>query len=339
MKNKNIFQLRPNINSKIKNKKGGIEMSFSWIFAIVAGIFILVLAIYGVVKVVGIYKSQMSAQGAMGIGILTNPFESSFESAKRVLVDAGGEARIYTTCSNSSTFGRQTIRTSQKVFNEWSEDESVPVNFQNKYIFSKNPVEGRNFYVFSTPFEMPFKIADLIYITSTKDKYCFIDPPEDIEEELEGLIGENPSANENFFVEKRRSDCPEQSTLVCFRAGENCDITVSTSSTLGKYVQKPTYRVYYEGNSLMYAAIFSDKEEYECQVDRIMKRAEQIYGLYQDKSDFVLQRTRCNSELDFELIEMKNLLKDFSESKELHVIMELSEEIENKNKYAECKLW
>jgi hypothetical protein len=46
------------------------------------------------------------------------------------------------------------------------------------------------FYVFSTPFEMPFKIADLIYITSTKDKYCFISPPEDIEEELEGLIGE-----------------------------------------------------------------------------------------------------------------------------------------------------
>jgi hypothetical protein len=70
-----------------------------------------------------------------------------------------------------------------------------------------------------------------------------------------------------------------------------------------------------------------------------MKRAEQLYLLYQDKSNFVLQRTRCNSELDFELVEMKNLLRDFSESKDLNTIFSLSEEIENKNKYAECKLW
>ncbi len=327
------------MNPHIKNKRGDLQMSFSWIFAIVAGIFILVLAIYGVTKVIGIYKNQMNAQGAMGVNVLTNPFESSFESAKRVLVDVGGDARIYTDCSNSSTFGRQKIKTSQKVFDKWSEDESVEINVQNRYIFSENPVEGKMFYVFSTPFEMPFKIADLIYITSTKDKYCFINPPEDIEEELEGLIGETPSPNENFFVEERRSDCPEQSTLVCFRTGENCDITVSMSSSFGNYVQKPTYRVYYEGEALMYAAIFSEKEEYECQVDRLMKRAEQLYLLYQDKSNFVLQRTRCNSELDFELVEMKNLLRDFSESKDLNTIFSLSEEIENKNKYAECKLW
>ncbi len=336
MKNKNIFQLRPKLNSQMKNKRGDLQISFSWIFAIVAGIFILVLSIYGVTKIIGIYQDQMSGKGAMSIKILTNPFESSFESAKRVLVDGGGEARIYTECSNYSVFGVQTVKTSQKVFNEWSEEDSVEVSMQNRYIFSKNPVEGRNFYVFSKPFEMPFKIADLIYITSTEDKYCFVDAPKDIEEELEYIIGEEPSANENFFVEERRANCPERSTIVCFRASETCDIFVSTT---GKYVQKSGARMYYEGNALMYAAIFSEKQDYECQLDRLMKRTEQLFMLYKDKSDFVLEKSNCNSELDFELIEMINLLRDFSSSNEIITINRLAEEIENKNRYAECKLW
>lgn len=324
--------MKPNI----RNKRGDLQISFSWIFAIIAGVFILFLAIYGVIKVTGIYKNQMNAQGAMSLGILINPFESSFESSQRVLVDGGGEARIYATCSNSSTFGRQTIKTSQKVFNEWSDDETVAVNFQNKYIFSKNPVEGKKFYVFSKPFEMPFKIADLVYITSTKDKYCFVDPPEDIEDEIEYLIGENPSSNENFFVEERKMNCPEQSTTICFRVGDTCDVIVSSS---GKYVKKSGSTVYYEGDALMYAAIFSEKEEYECQVDRLMMRAGQLYGLYEDKSKFIFQRTRCNAELDFELLRMRTLLKDFSSSNEISTINTLAEEIENINKYAECRLW
>ena len=37
---------------------------------------------------------------------------------------------------------------------------------------------------------MPFKIADLIYITSTNDKYCFVDAPDDIEDEIKDLIGD-----------------------------------------------------------------------------------------------------------------------------------------------------
>ncbi len=320
----------------MKNKKGDIQMPFSWIFAIIAGVFILVLAIYGVTKFIGIYKTQISAQGAMGLSILTNPFESSFESAKRILIDSKGDARVYVGCSNLSTFGRQSIETSQKVFNEWSENERFEIGMQNRYIFSKNPVEGRNFYVFSKPFEMPFKIADLIYITSTRDIYCFVNTPRDIERELEGFIGEEPSPYENFIIKKRKADCPTDSVSVCFDGSERCDVIISTRL---KYVQKTNSRVYYEGDALMYAAIFSDKELYECQLDRLMKRAEQIYTIYKDKSKFILQKTNCYSELDFELIQMISLLKDFSESSEVGTIISFAEEIDNKNKWSECKLW
>ena len=70
----------------------------------------------------------------------------------------------------------------QKDFNKWG-DVSVDVGFENKYIFSDREVEGKKFYVFSKPFEFPFKVTDLIYMTSSLKKYCFVNAPEDIEEE------------------------------------------------------------------------------------------------------------------------------------------------------------
>lgn len=323
----------------MRNKRGEFEFSFAWIFAILAGVFIVSLAIYGVIKFTNISKTEINAQTTMSIAVLTNPLESSFESAKRSMILTNAETRIYTSCSSletiSSKFGKQIIRTSEKTYNKWSEEEGFEQDFQNKYMFSKDPIEGNKFYVFSKPFEMPFKIADLIYITSTRDKYCFVNPTEDIEDELEDLIGENPSENENFFLANRERDCPEVSTTICFRTSEtSCDISVSNT-----YVQKSDGRVYYIGDSLMYAAIFSDKEEYECQLKRLMNRAEQLFEIYQDKSNFVLQETGCNSELDFQLIQMLNLIKGFESSEDVSTIMVLAQEMENINENAKCKLW
>jgi hypothetical protein len=320
----------------IKNKKGAMEFSFAWIFAIIAGAIILSLAIYGVVKFMKIQGSEIDAQTAMGIGVLLNPLESGFEDSKRVLMEISTDTRIYTGCSNDSIFGRQTITTSQKLSGEWS-NEGVNVPFQNRYIFSKNPVQGKDFYVFSKPFEMPFKIADLIYVTSTEDKYCFVNPPGEIEDEIKLLIGENVRENENFILESRKVNCPSESTQICFDTQSGCDIYVNRNL---RRVQRSSETVWYEGDALMYAAIFSNKKDYECQIDRLMNRTEQIYEIYQDKAEFILKKTNCDSQLDVEIMRMINLLINFQDSEDLSVISDMSEEIEKKNKaYPECRLW
>jgi hypothetical protein len=323
---------------KVKdNKKGAIEFSFAWIFAIVAGVLILVLTIYGIVKFMEFQRTQTTTENAMTLGVLTNPLESSFETEKRGLIATPTEMRIYTDCSNFTLFGKQTIQTSEEIQDKWKEGIEIP--FQNKYIFSENPVEGRNFYLFSKPFEMPFKVADLIYLTSTRDKYCFVNPPNDIEDQIQNLIGEQDpeeeNPNENFLLENRERDCPEESKKICFN-GENCDISVSTRY---KYVEKENRRMFYEGDALMYAAIFSDKEDYECQLDRLMSRTEQLFEIYQDKMNFVFQKTGCNSEIDADLIIMLNLIKDYQTSQDLTPISSQAETMNNKNEYAECKLW
>ncbi len=321
----------------MKNKKAYIQISFPWIFAIIAGVFILFLAIYGVTKFVGISKFQAGAQGAMGLKVLTGPLESSVESATRVLIDSGGEARIYSDCSNFSLFGEQRIRTAQKMMNDWEEKEQVEVIMENRYIFAKEVSQGRLFYVFSKPFEMPFKVSDLIYLTSSEDKYCFVNAPRDVVNELNYLIGETRSENENFFIERSKSNCPSKSVSVCFDL-DDCDVFVSTAYGR-KFVQKPSSRVYYEGDALMYAAIFSEKRIYECQVKRLMNRTEQLYGLYYAKSRFIYNEVGCESGMESELNGMINLLRGYKESIDLREIMEAAESVRHSNEYSRCRLW
>jgi len=314
----------------IKNKRGALEFSFTWIFAIIAGMFILFLAIYGVTKFIDISKSSQSAQGAMTIGVLTNPLESSFETAKRTTIRTPVETRIYTDCKNNTFFGKQVIEISEKTYNKWSNQELH--NFPNKYMFSENPVEGKTFYLFSKSFELPFKVADLIYLTSTKDKYCFRNAPSDIKEEIEVLTGNNLSVNENFFT--KISDCPLESINICFSGGSNCDVNVKED-----YVEKNGERMYYEGEALMYAAIFSNKEDYECQLDRLMSRTGQLSDIYRDKSNFVFEKTGCDSGLSVQLVLLKNIAENIEGSETINTVYNIAGDLSRENEYGECRLW
>jgi len=252
------------------------------------------------------------------------------------MIITGAETRIYTNCSNASIFGKQILRTSEKSYDKWGEG-SVDATFQNKYIFSNDPVEGKKFYAFSKPLEFPFKVADLIYLTSTTDKYCFINPPNDIRDEINDLRGEDVSKDENFFVTTKKIDCPAVSTSICFSGETGCDVSVRRNwNTLQKKGQRP---VYFQGDALMYAAIFSNRDDYECQLDRLMNRTEQLFEIYSDKSKFVLNKTGCNSELDVQFIQMLTLIKGFQDSNDLSTIYDLAEQMGNINEYAECKLW
>lgn len=327
----------------IKNKRGAIEFSFAWIFAIVAGMFILFLAIYGVTKFINLERGSINAQTAVDIGVLTNPLESSFESAKRGIITVPADTRIYTYCveGNAKTFfGKQIIEVSQKTYNTWSENEKTNVTLQNKYVYADSPVEGRKFYVFSKQFDFPFKIADLMYVTSTKDKYCFIDSPLDIQEEIKNIRGTQESPNENLFLKTATpGSCPEGSMNVCFKTmTSSCDVKVYRNYD-PPYVQKEGKTMYFKGDALMYAAIFSNKNYYECELTRLMNRTEQIYEIYKDKSNFVFQKYGCDSSLYFDLIPLVSMIKNYQSSEDLYPIYALADEINTKNEWAECKLW
>ena len=307
-----------------KSKRSQLNISFGWLFAIIVGAVILVLAIYGATKVIKTGQSEEQAVGAKEIGILLNPLEIGFESAISTPLSLRIETRIFNNCYPSGNFGKQGIQTSELSFNRWS-TPGVESNFENKYIFSKSPyTEGKKFYIFSKPFEFPFKISDLIYLTSEDEKYCFDGAPENIEDEISQL-------NQANLV----LGCAENLdyTKVCFGSGANCDIAVNYNSN---YVQKNQDKIYFEEDALMYAAIFSDKEIYECQVERLMKRTKHLLSLYLKKE--ILVQKNCKSDLGSDLDLFISILENAKDYKVINEVSELVEEIKIKNKYSSC-LW
>jgi hypothetical protein len=305
------------------NNRGYLQISFGWLFAIVVGIFILFLAIYASTKFIKTEETTLDAKAGKEIGILLNPLETGFgTTAKVTFFTMPVETRIYNKCNDYGDFGKQIIQISQKSFNKWTET-NVDVGFENKYIFSKKEIEGKKFYIFSKPFEFPFKVSDLIYIIPSTEKYCFIDPPEEIEDEIESLN------QENLLLEK---DCTEDNIKICFNSG-NCDINVWENAG---FIEKEGKKLYFKGDALMYAGIFADSEIYECQLKRLMKRVENLALIYRNKAIFI-SRIGCNSNLN--LLELISSVKSLSSSSNLGSISSLVENIKKENNLARCKLW
>jgi hypothetical protein len=312
----------------LKRKKGALEISFGWLFALVAGAIIIFFAIYFSVKLIGTEKETVSAQTGKEIGVLLNPLETSFESAQTTSISIPAETRIHNTCDEFGSFGRQTIQLDQKNFGKWTKTD-VNVFFSNKYIFSEPEIEGKEFYVFSKPFEFPFKIADLIYMTSANDKYCFVAAPDKISEEIYYL-------NQSNLLVK---NCTGDEIKICFNRG-NCDINVD--SDLG-IVEKNGESMYFAGTgsdagALMYAAIFSDKDTYECQVKRLMMRVKELSLLYEDK-EIIIRKKGCGETLGSDLSELSDMASGLSSSEELGIIKMKADIIEEENNAGICMLW
>ncbi|MBW6442440.1 hypothetical protein K0A97_01495 [Patescibacteria group bacterium] len=316
----------------LKNKKG-IEISFSWLFAIIVGAFIIFLAIYGSIRVLNMGRELTSAETSAEIGVLLNPLETGFESGRVTLLKMPKETRIQNRCESEGSFGRQGIVVSQKSFGEWAKAD-IDVGFFNKYLFSDYNLEGKEFYIFSKPFEFPFKVSDIVYITSSEDKYCFIEStsfPDRIKEELNDLN------QGNIYI--GRENCPEGSINVCFNSynpSMNCDIKVDYG---GKTVEKDNELMYFITDSLMYGAIFSEPLIYECQIKRLMKRAEKLSGLYQNKLNRLIQE---GCFINFELSSFSSMLSNIESSEELIGAFIESERINEGNRRSigsRCELW
>ncbi|MFH1607617.1 MAG: hypothetical protein ABIA78_00620 [archaeon] len=301
--------------------KGALQISFTWLFAIIAGGFILFLAIFMTSKLIGTEQVAQDLKSGKEIGVLLNPIEMGFESAKSTSITMPVETRISTRCEEDNNFGKQIINLSQKSFGKWT-DTKTEVKFPNKYIFSENP-EAKTFYIFAKPFEFGFKVADLIYMTSSEKEYCFKNAPEDIKKEIEFL-------NQKNFVTE---NCKLDSIEVCFSG--SCEIEVNYNA---KYVRKDESKMYFSNDALMYATIFSDSRTYECQIKRLMQRVENLALLYKDKSDFIAGKYDCNSNLD--LVGLENAAKSLSSSANLNLVSSIAEEVDYENgRNGECRLW
>ncbi len=323
------------LQNNMQKKRGALEISFGWIFAIIVGIVVIFLAIYLSTRLISTEQTTTGAETSKKIGILTNPLETGFESAKTSSFTLAADTRITNNCDYfTEPFGEQKIKLAEKSFNQWKET-NLDISFQNKYFFSGNDAEGKTFFVFSKPFEFPFKIADLIYLTSSSEKYCFIDYPQEIGEEICNLNqGNIILVGEKLCQNQIETECPQNGIKVCFGFESDCDAVVK-----GTYVKKGDEKMYFENSvALMYAGIFSSPEVYECQIIRLMRRASEIASLYKEKGETLASRG-CGFNLDSELTTFSSLTKNAGDSSSLEEISGEADNLESLNEMSECLLW
>lgn len=284
---------------KLKDKKA-FEMSFSWMFSLIVGAVIIILAIYSAVRVANNSSRTLNSESAKTLLNILNPVYNSISSGYSTKIDFTRETRVYLGCSEKSersqTFGKQTIGFSEAsgILNKWPYP-GENVSRYNKYIYSENMIQTKRIYVFSKPFYTGFRVDDLIMLLS--GDYCFISSPETILEELSSL-GLN---NINFT--NRLDNCKKGAKKVCFGTQSgSCDIVVignceTGCGDLGEYetgkISRNSSELYYFGN-LLYPAIFSSPEIYDCNIKRLGKKAAELSKVYYDKLDIVKEKD-CNS--------------------------------------------
>ena len=161
-------------------------------------------------------------------------------------------------------------------------------------------------------------------MTSSKDNYCFISPPKEIKDEISDLN------QKNLLTE----NCSGNEIKVCFDLND-CDINVNYNK---RYVEKDREKIFFEGDTLMYAAIFADPKTYECQLKRLMLRLKEISVLYEEKEIFMGEEL-CGSNIGLDLSELRELATNLNNSEELEIVKMKADVVNDKNSIGGCMLW
>lgn len=303
------------------------EFNFVWLFAIVAGVAILVLAIYGVTQLSQTARYQTDTEIAKKISILTDPLQAGFASASYGRIEFRQDTKIVVDCF-SSGLGRNEIRASSNAgIGEEFNFFSAPISVNNKYIFASNQ-QSKEFFVFSKPFEYPFKVSDLTFLIDKK--YCFVSPPNYIKDEVEGL------GIKGIEID----NCSSDSVRVCF-SGSGCDINVVgvCSNCVNRfeegYIERQGESLEYVG-SLLYAGIFADSSNYKCNVNRLLSRSESLARILSEKA--ILMGVRCSTNLELPLFQYASVLENASSS-DLIELNQIAKELDYQNNQEVCGLW
>lgn len=311
----------------MSNKKG-IEMSFNWLFSILVGATFIFLAIYASKSFIGSERQVLDTQAAQQLESLLNPLETSIETfAKPREIIFPAESRIIVGCQegeySSSTLQ---VQISSDLGKEW-QNNGYENNLYSKYLFASKENQGKKFASIVLPFNLPYKIGQLTILWS--EPKCLVNPTDEIKQAF-------GNTTYNILVRENAASCPAKSQRICFGSSDTiCDVTVDTAN---RRVRKENKNLFYEGN-LIYAAMFSDPEIYECNLRRLNQKRSYLANLMAAKSQLIetTSLSGCSKALQSSLISYSNVA--YNSSRNLGYVFDEAKKLEKQNDPLLCELW
>lgn len=332
--------------TKLEKKKAQMP-AFNWLLTIIIGAVILFLAVYFAGRLIRTGGYKESAVLLKNLNVLLNPFASigavGYVESKPINMPV--ETMVEFSC-DSEGLGKQGLRLKSKgSFGKWSEfaPEEGYYFIYDKYIYATS-LKGKKFYLLSKPFALPFRIEDVIYVIS--QDYCFVNAPDKIKDEL---VGMNIPVIE---FKNSKIECKEGSKKVCFTAaGAGCDISIKgvlcgeeeECESAYKYgdVRKDGKTLPFVTDALLYGAIFSDSEIYECNFERLMYRLSLLCDIYNERTAKLSGRG-CdmeNIESFIATLHDKSIKVDMTDASDMSELYTSAQNLADRNYYLSCKLF
>lgn len=308
------------------------EFNFVLLFAIFAGVAILILAIYGASQFASTGRFQTSTLVAKQLDILTDPFQAGFASAQKNEISFNQNITIKSSCENFTEFGSNDLSVLIDM-DLGQEKYGTPIKINDKYIFSSEYISGRKIYSLSKSFSFPFKVSDYLIFFSEEDHFCLEDSPDWFKQQLQNL--------EIPVLKFRECKNNEYYTQVCF-SDPACDIYVSGGCNgpdceneydIGA-VSKEGIILYYQ-KDLLLPAIFSNPSIYNCNVNRLLQKASFLTDIYSEKA-LILNQKDCINYLQSDLDSFKQQIDSNADIRSLHSIQY---NLLIKNREGSCRVW
>ena len=323
----------------LKSKRS-FDLPFSWIFAIIAGAFIILISIYVTTKFINTGKQYDYATTAKSIANLLDSSVNGLAATSAIPpIQFKKETRIYLDCETSTyqspVFGRQTLGFSEEsgLVTKWSAPENN-ISRYNQYVFAEEMMQSKKYFIFSKPFYTGYKVADLVYLVPETTKYCLIKAPEDIEYDINALSFSNINLSATI------STCPKNSLAVCFNFNDaKCTIKIDYAGEDYKSgtITKNGKTVEYSSPSLLYAAIFSSSNIYNCNIARLGNKIHILGEVYKDKVNLVKMK-ECGSLIEPYLDSIISKSNNLTSSK-LGNLLEEANLMDKKNCDSNCPIY
>lgn len=307
------------VRRRVRSKTGQMTLSFNWIFVLIAGTMILLFFVAIIMKQKSVSEQKLNFDI---VTIMDSILTGSTVSERTInFVDISGLAgfELYFDCEIDDGGGFDDLFAQYGISGSDASSE-LPM----QVLFAPDTMEGTEMITWSLPYKMPYKVMDLLMVTSTSIKYYVIGGEgtefrTDLENATTGFtidfisdVSEISSPGDLYHVRIIDLDgnvlvdgnsLPD--TLTETSANKISGVSLSSSLTDVDYFKAnngewdeltsagsvPIIMAgYEEKDAALYGALFSsDDESYKCNMMKAFKRYYIVTQLYQQKVEEMIE--------------------------------------------------
>ena len=280
--------------TKKTSKKSQVDIQFNWIFVMIAGFIILLFFIGIVTKQKDLSKMEISSSKATELRSIITAAQVSTDT--KDVIDLP-DIYIEFVCDANDV-------------SQFRVQGAASINLPTEAVFSPDLIQGEKIITKAVDFSAPFKITNLLFLTSPDIRYIFVFESNDFAQSIFNKMPADiykeqiiPSAlqsiknNKNYKVKFIFFDAVPSSVPQKLADMPNKDvsaITLSQTSSVINFYKKQGAFFVLEGNSfhladsMLSGAIFSEnKEYYECAMRKVFRRFIIVSSIYAERELFL----------------------------------------------------